>query len=670
LSPRRLQKGLALLAWLLGAPAAVRAESAACEAPDPRDARAVYSCVQTRPIQLDRIPCKRARDAYAFLLKGAGLTGNRAQQYLPECDVLARVSLDLTGRPPAWQNCLGYPGGFDPGHFRSCTGGASGSGGCPGLIDSYRAGLMAADRFGQLPRGYSDPDCELVAAAMTEPKPDGTARDSGPARTESPQWAKCLNYDPANLAAHLKQCLGPDYTRLTSCATVQSAYRQNLLAAYGALPYGYTEITCPEARTIMAMGERQTADARRAAEAERIAQAAERRRREAERLPPPLVTRPPQPAPAGPEDKAGLPFWMWIAWGAGGMGAIALFFWLLGKLPDAKDFWRKARPARFTDRDELQLEPWQPENTPLEEAPPDEAERPVEVDREDDPVPEFNDPEEEDEEEDDPLGDLGRMIGLESVKSRIAGIMQFLEIQKRRREQGLPPVTQSYHLVFTGNPGTGKTTVARIVGRIYRKLGLLRKGHVVEVGRSDLVSEYIGHTAQKVMKAVGEAMDGVLFIDEAYMLTPAESKWDFGQEAVDTLLKQMEDHRDRLVVIVAGYEEEMKERFVKANPGLESRFKTFINFPDYNPAELARIFREIAVQKEYRLSKGADAKLSALVTSMAEARRRGFGNGREMRNLFENVITRQASRLYGKTRATKNELQTLTEDDIPGLTET
>jgi SpoVK/Ycf46/Vps4 family AAA+-type ATPase len=239
--------------------------------------------------------------------------------------------------------------------------------------------------------------------------------------------------------------------------------------------------------------------------------------------------------------------------------------------------------------------------------------------------------------------ELNALVGLDSVKSEVNTFRNFIKIQNERKKKGLPIPPTSYHLVFSGNPGTGKTTLARIMAKILKELGVLEKGHLVETSRADLVAGYVGQTAIKTNEVIDEALDGVLFIDEAYTLAKG-SEGDFGQEAIDTLLKRMEDDRDRLVVIVAGYTNEIKT-FIASNPGLSSRFNRYINFPDYSKIELTEIFRRLASKYHYSLSKDAEDALSCLLDETLSKGDEHFGNGRFVRNLFEKVIERQANRL-------------------------
>ncbi|MCB0637349.1 MAG: AAA family ATPase [Lewinella sp.] len=267
------------------------------------------------------------------------------------------------------------------------------------------------------------------------------------------------------------------------------------------------------------------------------------------------------------------------------------------------------------------------------------------------------------------LAELNGLTGLAEVKGQVGDMAAFLKVMKSRQKQGLKVTTMGQHLVFTGNPGTGKTTVARLVGQIYRDLGSLRSGHFIEVGGRDLIAEYVGQTAPKVDAVVEKALDGILFIDEAYALAAEDSRCDFGPEAVATLIRHMENYRERLVVIIAGYDYEM-ERLLHSNPGMKSRFKTKIAFPDYAPIELVAIFSHICNDQGYVLAPEAQRTVVRLCTDLHRTKNKNFGNGRTVRNIFDKAVMKQARRLSVTNRKpSKSALQTLHAVDIPGVQE-
>ena len=268
--------------------------------------------------------------------------------------------------------------------------------------------------------------------------------------------------------------------------------------------------------------------------------------------------------------------------------------------------------------------------------------------------------------EGDPYKELDELIGLNSVKQEVRSLANFVKLQKQREANGLKTAKVSYHLVFYGSPGTGKTTVARIVGRIYKDLGVLKKGHTVETDRGGLVAKYMGQTALKTDTIIDKALDGVLFIDEAYSLVPEGGNGqDYGQEAISTLLKRMEDNRDRLVVIIAGYKDEM-QRFIDSNPGLQSRFNRYIDFPDYTGMELADIFKMYMKKNQYTLAPNADTYLREQFEYAVAHKDRNFGNARYARNVFEKSIQQQANRLAGQSNLSKTQLTELTIEDLQG----
>ena len=260
----------------------------------------------------------------------------------------------------------------------------------------------------------------------------------------------------------------------------------------------------------------------------------------------------------------------------------------------------------------------------------------------------------------DLMAELDSYIGLGAVKEEVHNLINMVQVYKLRREHDLPTTDMSLHMVFTGNPGTGKTMMARMMARIYRSLGILSKGQLVEVDRSGLVAGYVGQTALKTQKVIEKAMGGVLFVDEAYALN-GKSENDFGQEAIDTLLKAMEDHRDDLVVIVAGYTDLM-DKFIHSNPGLESRFNRFLLFEDYSLDELMAIFK-MRCGKGYTLSPEAEPLVRDYIAEEC-ADGDGFGNARGVRNIFEHILVAQNNRLAKMESVTREDLMTLLPEDV------
>ena len=261
------------------------------------------------------------------------------------------------------------------------------------------------------------------------------------------------------------------------------------------------------------------------------------------------------------------------------------------------------------------------------------------------------------------LAELDGLCGLAKVKEDVKGLINLVKVRKLRQEAGLPVPPMSLHLVFMGNPGTGKTTVARLLSKIYHAVGVLSKGQLVEVDRSGLVAGFVGQTALKTQEAIDKALGGVLFIDEAYALANQDNANDFGREAIEVLLKGMEDHRDDLIVIVAGYTDLMGN-FIHANPGLESRFNKYFYFEDYDGGQLAEIFRSMCKKNGYELDEAADKAAAEAFQLLYERRDENFGNARDVRNVFEAAVASQANRVAAMEAPEKKDLMALTVADL------
>ena len=263
---------------------------------------------------------------------------------------------------------------------------------------------------------------------------------------------------------------------------------------------------------------------------------------------------------------------------------------------------------------------------------------------------------------DELMARLEELVGLESVKKDVKNLVNLMKVRKLRQENGLPVPPMSLHMVFMGNPGTGKTTVARLIAGLYAAIGVLSKGQLVEVDRSGLVAGYVGQTALKTQEAVKSALGGVLFIDEAYSLSSGGEN-DFGREAIETILKAMEDHRDDLIVIVAGYDKPM-ERFLSSNPGLESRFNKYFHFPDYKGEELLAIFKAQCGKNGYLLTAQAEQAAGEMFNALYENRDENFGNGRDVRNCFEDMIVRQSNRVAAMENPDRDALMAVLPEDL------
>lgn len=269
---------------------------------------------------------------------------------------------------------------------------------------------------------------------------------------------------------------------------------------------------------------------------------------------------------------------------------------------------------------------------------------------------------------DELMAQLDSLVGLDDVKKDIKNLMNLVKVRRLRKENGLPIPPMSLHMVFMGNPGTGKTTVARIISGLYAAIGVLEKGQLIEVDRSGLVAGYVGQTALKTQEVIKSALGGVLFIDEAYSLASGGEN-DFGREAIETILKAMEDHRDELIVVVAGYDGPM-EKFINSNPGLQSRFNKYFYFPDYNGEQLLYIFKGQCKKNGYALTEEAEAEAKAMFEELYENRGENFGNGRDVRNVFEDTVVRQSNRVAALDAPTKDDLMQFLPEDLKDADET
>ena len=263
---------------------------------------------------------------------------------------------------------------------------------------------------------------------------------------------------------------------------------------------------------------------------------------------------------------------------------------------------------------------------------------------------------------DELMEQLDSLVGLDTVKKEVKNLINLVKVRKLRQENDLPVPPMSFHMVFLGNPGTGKTTVARLISGLYAAIGVLSKGQLIEVDRSGLVAGYVGQTALKTQEVIQSALGGVLFIDEAYSLASGGEN-DFGREAIETMLKAMEDHRDDLVVIVAGYTGPM-EKFIHSNPGLESRFNRYFFFPDYDGNQLTESFRIQCKKNSYTLTPEADEAALKMFTRLYEERDENFGNGRDVRNCFEDMVVRQSNRVAALENPSKEDLMTVKPEDL------